>query len=605
MMPQSMMQGPAAVGPYLTIQICRLLDMPIEKDVLGSKKGYRVKVYDDFDHELDSTDVIEAPHSSSKSHVNVHPRDGTLEIRTKSQELYLVVEHAGGLMSSVIGQCKIHRLDPRSSQIWPYLLDKDGDPADCGIELKVIEAMVPPGSMPSGRLSTGRPSFTSPFGSGLVPPQAAMQDLNHGVSAVLELDKVIDIPQPRSSRMRKVLITLLAEDRNQQGPVEKELRRVGPFKVQEQQNLLVTADCLGSRIYVQPTMHFGGDANEGAMYLKIRVSYVQDAKVSKSNIEIIGVTALIKVTWQRTAKKYYEIRQQNPETGGTTDQVLGGIYLSHHLMTDAEVANENGKSGSTTPKQQQAHSAAYTPQSGMAMEGHAQISGRTGNFPMGSPEEAYEQAAINSDAQNRALLQRCKSMDPTMPGGDPRVQTIAGYRQWDSLDSLFATIGPNPMAFSEEVGPTIARSYVQSTSVAAELQKKMVPPNSPADEILNAQLMKMMCNGSPFKEEGILRPVICKDPNEIAMARDMTWSPDPPHYAPLKNLRQDDLETLRLACFHPTQSANLTFADANPNYDISEDVWALTHAHRPAMPFQEQRPLGMQPRRVKDDCIMA
>jgi hypothetical protein len=586
-----------SMGQYVTIQICRLLDMPLERDILGAKKGYRVRVYDDHDRELDSTEVIEATHSSDTSHVNVHPRDGTLEIRTGSQELYLVVEHAGGLINSVIGQCKIHRLDPRSSQIWPYLLDKDHEPANCGIELKVIEAggapMVPMGSMPP-RLSVGA-------------PQATMRDMSHGVSAVLELDKVIDIPQPRSEKMRKVLITLLAEDRNAQGPIEKELRRVGPFKIQEQQNQLVTADCLGSRVYVQPTIHFGGDANEGAMYLKIRVSYVEDVKVNKSSIEVIGVTALIKVTWQRTAKKYYEIRQQNPETGATTDQVLGGIYLSHHLMTDAEVTTETSRSTAASPRkqQQQAPPAGHASPPGGPLESHRPISGRTGNFPAGSPEEAYEQAAVNSDAQNRALLQRCKRSDSTLPAGDPRVKTINGYRHWDSLDSLFSTIGPNPMAMSEEVGPSIARTYVENTSVAGELHKTLAPANSPADELLNMHLMKMMYNGDAFKDEYVLRPIICKDPNEIAMTRDMTWCPDPPNYTPVRNLREDDAETLRLACFHPTQSASLTFADANPNYHINEDVWGAVHAHKAAASLQDEKPPWFRPARVKDECFIA
>merc|ERR1719229_1995244 len=96
------------------------------------------------------------------------------------------------------------------------------------------------------------------------------------------------------------------------------------------------------------------------------------------------------------------------------------------------------------------------------------------------------------------------------------------------------------------------------------------------------QLVGMMYDKNPLLEEEATRPVICKDPNEIAMQRNMTWCPDPPNYAPIRNLREDDKETLRLACYHPTQSSALTFKDASPNYHIDQDVWALTHASRAA-----------------------
>jgi len=241
-----------------------------------------------------------------------------------------------------------------------------------------------------------------------------------------------------------------------------------------------------------------------------------------------------------------------------------------------------------------------------AVEALQRASGRTGNFPPGSPEEALEQATINAEAQNRALLQHCKKANPLRPEGNDRVKVVNGYREWDSLDALFTTMGPNPMALSEEVGPTVARSYQESSSVMKELARDLLPESDPAQQpASNLELVKAMYHKDPERVTTALRPVICKDPAEIARSRDMSWCPEVPIYAPLRNMREEDKETLRLACYGAETDAALNFADANPNYRVEEDVWGLLaddqvmhHALGPA-------PCDVGRKRVKDDCIMA
>jgi len=231
------------------------------------------------------------------------------------------------------------------------------------------------------------------------------------------------------------------------------------------------------------------------------------------------------------------------------------------------------------------------------------VSGRTGNFPAGSPEEAFEQATINAEAQNRALLQRCKMADAEYHRTNPHVKLVHGYREWESLDSLFLTMGPNPLAMSEEVGPSVCRSYQEHQTLLKELSKKLPNPKSPADAQLNLELIKMMSHEDPSHVSAALRPVICKDPEEIAESQSMAWCPDPPIYAPIRNMHAEDKETMRLACYAPEQDAMLGFMDANPNYKISEDIWGAMDHYKSQRSMMVPKPV--RSKRVKDDCIMA
>eukprot|EP00441_Pelagodinium_beii_P031008 CAMPEP_0197709050 /NCGR_PEP_ID=MMETSP1338-20131121/128260_1 /TAXON_ID=43686 ORGANISM="Pelagodinium beii, Strain RCC1491" /NCGR_SAMPLE_ID=MMETSP1338 /ASSEMBLY_ACC=CAM_ASM_000754 /LENGTH=859 /DNA_ID=CAMNT_0043292983 /DNA_START=182 /DNA_END=2756 /DNA_ORIENTATION=+ len=593
---------------------------------------------------------------------------GTLKAVTKSKLLYLQVEYAGAIMrGDIIGVCQIHRLDPRSSKPWPYALSNGQKNAECGIELCVVEgsgmnpdgsvAVNPMASLPLGSIGPPPPmgsmgpgpmgpspfaSMAPPFDPSMGPPpgplasmglgpgpmasmgpgpgpmasmgpgpmasmgpgpgplvpissarmvsqppllDAELEDVHHGVSAMLELEGIKDLPAPYDNGFKDVMITILTDD-------GKELRKVGFFQTQEQiGHQLVSVDCRQSRAFVQAPLHFGGDAREGSQYIKIAVSYGRQAgKGSKS--ELVGTTDPVKVSWKPVTKQYMEIR--NPQSRA----VLGGIYLSHRLVTEAEAASQrsNGKNNLQMAQRQ--------PQIGAPIEPENRVSGRTGHFPPGSQEEAFEQAAINAEAQNRALLQRCKKADRHSTDTEPNVRVVNGWREWDSLDNLFKTMGPNPLAMSDELGPQVARGYQHRTSVAKEVSKQLPPALSPADQMLNVDMLRMYYNEDPSRVEALVRPVVCKDPDTIAAPRDMTWCPDPPIYAPLYNMTENDKETVRLAGYAPEQNAALLFADVNPNYNIREDIWGAIHDKEKARSHHFINP-NRQHARVKDDCFIA
>lgn len=561
--------------PFVTLEISRLLDMPYKADMMGNNLGYYVQVFDlEEDSERHSTGLIQglgrrAMAGGSVETVSVPASDGVFTIQTQSRALYLEVEHGGGLFRGQIGVCKIHRLDPRSGSVWPYMLsDKDGVAANCGIEVRVIEGVLPlpvKDQMPSPRSME----------------TIKMEDMQHGVCALLELQKVLDLPPPRSEDLQQATIVVYSED-------DRELRRIGPLDWESQpgSKRLVSVDCKFSKIVVQAPLRFGGDAAEGAIYVKIAVVY--SSKTRTEATEKVGITDNIKVAWQPTPSKYHELRQPQSRN------VLGTLCLAYRLVTEAEAKNTKA---SSSPRTKAA-------EIGGPVEPVYRPNGRTGHFPKGSHEEALEQAALNSEAQNRALLQRCKIADKTSHLKDPNIAVVNGYREWNSLDHLFTSMGPNPMAMCPELGPTVARSHQQTSSVMKEIGLRLPPPLWPADVQLNASMVRSMTMQDPLEKRAVLRPVICKDPREISGPKDMTWCPDPAIYAPMANMTPEDQQTLRLACHEPTQNAALMFADVNPNYRINEDVWGVLADYKTARSLLIPK-LTTQYPRVKDDCLMS
>mmetsp|Transcript_75187 Transcript_75187/g.140212 ORF Transcript_75187/g.140212 Transcript_75187/m.140212 type:complete len:253 (+) Transcript_75187:94-852(+) len=237
---------------------------------------------------------------------------------------------------------------------------------------------------------------------------------------------------------------------------------------------------------------------------------------------------------------------------------------------------------------------------------------RSTHFPKNSPEEADEQACINFEAQNRANHQRIKKLLPGSTDTSGHDRSVNGYREWDTLDSLFMSLGPTPLMASEEVGPSITRAYMERTTlmnecgpqIARALERRSPMPQNPEQAACDRQLVGMEYGGDPYKLESWLRPVVCKDPEYIAATKDMRWSPDPPMYAAIKNMSEQDQETLRLACLYPSQCAKLPFADCNPAYNINADIWAPVQDARIAQAAIVQKPY-LKKKRVKDSCIMA
>lgn len=573
--------GENELGVYCTVVVSKLLDVPVENSMFGKEaKTYQLRVLDHKRKELARSEEIQGLEDHQLKGLTAQtfaiPDDlGTLHAKTLSKTIQVQVEFTG-MMGNTIGTCQINRLDLRSNKPWPYEVTYDNQ-VICGIELCVVE---------DEPAETAAPLYTSGMGMMQLQKFTASnvdaEDVQHAVSCMLELHAAKDLPAPRTPDMKDVVVTVLTDG-------GKELRKIGLFQSEMLTgNQLASVDFRETRTFVQAPLHFGGDAQEGSQYIKIAVSYGKRSG-STTSTEIIGVTDPVKVSWKPMVKDYLALR--NPDSR----RLLGGIYVSHRLVTEAEsasVGDDTMKSGRVA-----------LPKLTAPLELEHRVSGRTGNFPHGSPEEAIEQAVINAEVQNRALLQRCKKEDQQSPHDFPGMRLNNGWREWDNLDALFESMGPNPLVMSEDLGPQVSRGYQHSSNLARDVAKHLPAARSQADQMLNLEMLRMYVKDDISKGESMIRPVVCKDANEIAGPHDMTWCPDPPVYVPMSNLTEKDKETVRLACYKPEQNASLLFVDANPNYNIRDDLWGALHPQKTK--YKHLQNLNPPHGRVKDDCIMA
>lgn len=278
--------------------------------------------------------------------------------------------------------------------------------------------------------------------------------------------------------------------------------------------------------------------------------------------------------------------------------------MSYRLDSDSHVKAENQKARASPGGQD-----AIKVIPNQFLKVSAKVSGRTGRFPPGSREEAIEQACFNFEAQNRALQQRIKNLDKDAKDDSHVENIVNGYRVWRDMDALFSTLGPSPLALSDEIGPAITRGYQDKTTLLKEVQEKLHGIGSmmsPEMMEMDKHLVEMMsADAASHKVDTILRPIIAKDANYIRLTGDMTWCPDPPRYVPLRSLHAADQEMIRLSTYRPHQFSKPTFADINPDYNITEDIWAVSF-DRKATASKMKGPLEQQlNRRVKDECLMA
>lgn len=578
--------------------------------MLGDVKRYRIRALDVNEEELYNSGQIdglsgEPSKDGITETVVLNTDDGVIRLETESPVIFLEVRYAGGALGNrIIGRCKIHRHDPRSSQLWPYALTaKDGDMAGCGIELMLVE-----GGEDVPRLSSAR-SSPSRLGTRTLDPQSQAAAVGamwmpgslegipapaDDILAALRVHTVEDLPAHKAAKkgskdVRQQIIVSF-EDIDKPGV---SLAEAGPFNTEDQGSaMLRDAVCIGRQALavLKAPYLVGGEAKEGAMFITAKVWYL----TAGESRDFVGQTDAITVNWEPKKETYHELRARHDSPP------IGGIVLSYRLSMESEVLQGGGLPAEMNiikPKLQRVPT---------------HVSGRSGRFPPGSPEEAYDHAILNYQAQNRANIQRIKAALPVSEGCQDEtgaVRVVRGYREWRDMDSLFSSLGPSPLIDDDSIGAGVTRAYIDRSSVMAEVGPKLAAARqgttTPADTVMDRRLISLVHDGNPEQMETKLRPEPCQDPQFIAQTRDMRWCPDPPMYSAIHSMSEDDKETLRLARYRPDQTSKLWFNDANPNYNMKQDIWGIVEDHNAARSALVAPGLFRHKRRVKDDCLLS
>lgn len=337
------------------------------------------------------------------------------------------------------------------------------------------------------------------------------------VVAVVDVEKIVDIPSAAAGDGGEVFLTL---EQEQNG---KRLSKIGPFKMEAQSAKgLCTVNCKGclaSRVGM-------GDLAKGSVRFRVAVHY-KGAWYKLGSEQRVGASAPFDVAWKPETNKYVALMTE-PEQAYNSARPVGGIYISYRFAEDTPELHRQvhaWKAGPGAPSQAQ-------PAEEQANK--IDISGVSGKFKKGTQEEVLEYAALAVEAQNRALHQRINLAMSAKQANELRHaqesqpnakvwRMSTEYRNWRDLDSVFITLGPNYVAQSHEVGPTICRVYEEDTSVWKELvgnsrgggPETLGVPESMEEEAQMKTLVSSISNVDPDKSAAQLRPIIARDVKTI------------------------------------------------------------------------------------------
>jgi len=344
------------------------------------------------------------------------------------------------------------------------------------------------------------PNFMPPTGrlDQQFPPSASV-DVN--VLAVINIDKIVDIPPPASGGSGEVVLTL---ERAQGAHPPKQLASAGPFPTEStmQGNLRMVENCkakLVARVTLEDLANGAGEFRVSAHY---KASWYEFGASHH-----IGTTMPLSVSWKPQQLQYSVLLEDSgtKKSGGYALPV-GGIYVSYRLDKDSEEL-DNNESGPVAPEQAK------------PVDIYADHNGVSGKFKKNSQDEVLEFAALAVEAQNRALIQRiniAKTAAENLADAEKETSLVwahdNGYRDWADLDSVFVTMGPNYVAQSLD---PICKVYEENTSVYKELCHIMGTPKTVQEEENLRMLIYSMHKKNPQEMTSTLRPIICKDVSNI------------------------------------------------------------------------------------------
>jgi len=318
--------------------------------------------------------------------------------------------------------------------------------------------------------------------------------------ALVEVDKILDLPAPKYGELQRVMLFLeraSAPGKPMGKPVTVDVEPQGA------KSELRQAVNVGGRLVAPVTAQ---DLASGAAQLRAVAFYE-----SRDGPPIpIGVTETMPVDFHPHAQEYIKLQS----TDGL--RPVGAMLAQHRLCHENDLP-QHRQTMSQKPVSPRRHHTETRPD----------LSPRSGKFKRGSAEELQEAAGVAIDAQTRAIHQRinlAQTYDQKIPY-DPNTSRVKewvqpnGYRDWGDMDSLFSTMGPNPVANSSEMGANVCRVYEENTTIMRELRgherKEIERGRKPQKQLVDEMLVETIYPGNPNQVQKGLRPVISKNVETI------------------------------------------------------------------------------------------
>lgn len=470
------------IAPECLVVVTRLLDVPAPhaaSKATGMGK-YVVKVYEEPEGGSGREKLLGESKPGKVENeeggfgiVTFMGDEGKIAARTSGQMLKIKVYQDGLLGNTLLGECQIHRLDPRSAKTWPYALEKDdGEGAKCGIELNVAEvfrsAEAPPGqpmhsySSQAFRTQTQTQMMHQKGQNPQMPAQKPMAPEHHAVVALFDVDKITDLAAPKDTKRARNAIEVsfwYETDPSElaAGVANTPLvTRAGPYQIEpEITNPRLRMAFMRESVGVKAPLFAGGASGDGSMYIRISVSYTSNRAGQEE--EVTGTTDAIQVVWGgETPMRYFELRPPYSDTP------VGGIHLKHKLVMEAEW--ENIKRMAQTDPHAGRRAAFTTEKRHGGSQANKSATSKIWDAMTGATVPKDEMKRLkcmlhNYEAQDRAMIQKLKKAELRMKE-KPNTHTYMGaFRTWNSLEDMIRSIGPHPMAVSGLVGPQLCRGY--------------------------------------------------------------------------------------------------------------------------------------------------
>lgn len=385
----------------VVLRISQLLDLPKPRGFMAGTGSYVIRAEPRSGKPAEPNTIVETEPvypSTSTGGTDDIKVDQDLVLRTASPDIKVTVLRVGALSSDVVGEAKIHRLDPRGREVTPYELSMGKECAG-GIELMVIER--PPERPMSGPQQSAGAAHLGP--AGLVPQQ-------HDVLALIKIDKLVGLPASTTAG-NEIELWLEPVDPAISPAQAADMRKVlGAFLTQPEPK------SRGARFAkVADQFEYVGiyRADRGGM-TKVRLSVHYRGLMANAEVGHCDLD----VTFESQPVSFHEFATTMPDGRG--------VFVGHQLVSRSAWEARNRKKEEAAAQADKVFPAKKKEQASGALE-------------------ELQKSVQKLEQENKLLMQKLESQDDEK-----------GARIPNAFDEVMADLGPPPVSdppVHEVVGP--------------------------------------------------------------------------------------------------------------------------------------------------------